>query len=249
MKVGLFGFGRAGRAVASVVLNNEHHVLEWVVRQTKTLDHRSAPEYLGMRSSEPGLIYPLEDMNQVFSDPRLLVDGIIDFSAKESVFEYGEYARENGISVVTAISQYDDEQKDYLKDLGRDIRVLWSPNITIGINFLLIAARVLQKIAPSADIEILEEHFKQKPEVSGTARIIATALGLGQDEVKTIRAGGIIGRHEVLFGFPFQTVRLSHESISREAFGNGAIFALESIAGLPKGLYSMEDIIRPYFAI
>jgi len=249
LKIGLFGFGRAGRAVASVVLNNKQHILEWVIRQTKNLDHRSAPEFLGIQSSEPGLIYPLDDINYVFSNEKIRVDGIIDFSSKESIFEYGEYARENNACVVTAISHYDKKELNYIADLGKDIRILWSPNITIGINFLLIAARVLQKIAPFADIEILEEHFKQKSDTSGTARIIASKLGIEPDSIKTIRAGGIIGRHEVLFGFPYQTVRLSHESISREAFGNGAIFALEQINSLPNGLYSMEDIIKPYFQL
>jgi 4-hydroxy-tetrahydrodipicolinate reductase len=155
LRIGLFGFGRAGRAVASVVLDNKQHILEWVIRKSKNLDHRSAPEYLGVPSSEEGLIYPIDDINYVFKNEKIMVDGIIDFSSRESIFEYGEYARENNICVVTAISHYEKKEIDYLHDLSKDIRVLWSPNITIGINFLLIAARVLQKIAPYADIEIL----------------------------------------------------------------------------------------------
>jgi 4-hydroxy-tetrahydrodipicolinate reductase len=126
--------------------------------------------------------------------------------------------------------------------------VLWSPNITIGINFLLLAAKVLRNISPSSDVEILEEHFRNKSGVSGTAQVIARELGVPADEIKSLRAGGIIGRHEILFGFPYQTVRLIHESISREAFGNGAIFAVKHLVGKPAGLYSMEDLLRPYLS-
>ena len=111
----------------------------------------------------------------------------------------------------------------------------------------MLAAKVLKNIAPYTDIEIIEEHFKDKKETSGTAKKIAKELGVSEDEIKSIRAGGIIGHHEILFGFPFQTVRLKHESISREAFGNGALFAAINLVNKKTGLYSMEDLLIPYF--
>ncbi len=249
MKIGLFGFGRTGRMVATVILNNPENTLEWVVRKSKALDHRSAPEYLGLKSVEPGLIYSKDDFHEIEDNDALKVDAIIDFSSDKSVYEYGEYAKKNGVIVVTAISRYAKPEVAYLKNLSRYCRVLWSPNITIGINFLIIAAKVLAKIAPYADIELLEEHFKTKSEISGTAKIIARHLKIQNEMIKSIRAGGIIGRHEILFGFPYQTIRLSHESISREAFGNGALFALDNIKDKPAGFYSMEDIIKPYFEL
>lgn len=249
MKVGLFGFGKAGRAVATAILDSKDCTLEWVVRKSDVLDHRSVPEYLGIKSEEPGLIYSKSEFSKIENDKNLKVDAIIDFSSDSSVYEYGEYAVKNNIIVVTAISKYKEKEQAYLKELGRSIRILWSPNITIGINFLLVAAEVLKKIAPDADIEILEEHFKTKSEVSGTAKVIARHLDLEEKNIKSVRAGGIVGKHEILFGFPYQVVRLIHESISREAFGNGALFALRNIRDKPAGLYTMEDIIKPYFSM
>lgn len=64
-----------------------------------------------------------------------------------------------------------------------------------------------------------------------------------------IRAGGIIGVHEILFGFPYQTVRLKHESISREAFGNGVLFAAKHMHDKSNGRYNMEDLLLPYFQL
>jgi 4-hydroxy-tetrahydrodipicolinate reductase len=58
-----------------------------------------------------------------------------------------------------------------------------------------------------------------------------------------------VGVHEILFGFPHQTVRLRHESISREAFGNGIVFAIQNLVGKPKGFYSMESLLLPYFKL
>lgn len=56
MKVGLMGFGKAGKAVAAVLLESKEANLQWVVRKTKLLEHRSVPEFLGVLSDEPGLI-------------------------------------------------------------------------------------------------------------------------------------------------------------------------------------------------
>jgi len=86
---------------------------------------------------------------------------------------------------VAGISTYSLKMIKYLKEISKSTRLLWSPNITGGINFLIIAAKVLKKIAPYADIEIIEEHFKQKPEVSGTAKIISRHLELNEEEIKT----------------------------------------------------------------
>jgi 4-hydroxy-tetrahydrodipicolinate reductase len=110
-----------------------------------------------------------------------------------------------------------------------------SPGPTISVNFLMLASKVLKKIAPYTDIEILEEHFKAKVGVSGTAKRMARYLGLSGTRIQQIRAGSIIGTHEVIFGFAFQTVRLKHESISREAFGDGAIFAAQNSYGPKRG--------------
>lgn len=57
MKIGLIGFGKTGKAVATVILQNKEFSLEWVLRQKTTLEHRSVPEFLGFESDEPGLIY------------------------------------------------------------------------------------------------------------------------------------------------------------------------------------------------
>jgi 4-hydroxy-tetrahydrodipicolinate reductase len=77
---------------------------------------------------------------------------------------------------------------------------------------------------------------------------MADALDVNKDEINSIRAGGIVGKHEVIFGFPYQTVRLIHESISREAFGNGALFVAQNLATKKVGLYNFEDVLLPYFA-
>ena len=85
--------------------------------------------------------------------------------------------------LVTAISSYDEDQLASIRALGAHAKVLCSPNITVGINFLIMAARLLREIAPLADVEILEQHFRGKPEVSGTARKIAESLSVEDERI------------------------------------------------------------------
>lgn len=236
IKLGLIGHGKAGSAVAGVLRADPRFDLRWVARRTACADGQT------LEGSDTALI-GLEGLN--FS--RWLddhpVDALVDFSVPESLAQYGPELQRRGMMLVSAISAYTQEQLDYARSLGAHTRILCSPNITLGINFLIMAAKLLRTIAPFADVEILEQHFKEKPEVSGTAKKIAESLELGSEKITSLRLGGIVGHHEVIFGFPFQTVRLTHDSIRREAFGTGAAFALGELALCDKGFYNFEDLL------
>ncbi len=247
MNVGLVGFGKTGRAVASVLLESEKINLQWIVRKSRSLEHRSVSEFLGIKTDDPGEIYSIEDIDAAQLFTAHPVDAVIDFSSESGIEYYGEEAGKRGVTIISAVSHYSGEKLAYMDSLAARTKVMHSPNITIGINFLMIAAKVLKNIAPYTDIEIIEEHYKTKPEISGTAKVIANNLSIPHESIKTIRAGGIISVHEILFGFPYQTVRLKHESISREAFGNGIIFALNNIPDKKTGMFTMEDLLIPYF--
>lgn len=247
MKIGLIGFGKTGKAVASVILQNKEFCLEWVLRQSTLLEHRSVPEFLGVHSDEPGLIYSSSKISMEELLDKHPVDIIIDFSSDQGIYTYGSIAAEREIKIISAISHYKEKEIELLKELALKTTVFWSPNITLGVNYLLFAAKFLKKIAPWVDVEINEEHFKLKEGTSGTAIKIAEALDVEKENINSVRARGIVGKHEIIFGFPFQTVRLIHESISREAFGSGVIFVAENLKNKSKGLYNFEDILQPYF--
>ncbi|MDQ1096838.1 MULTISPECIES: 4-hydroxy-tetrahydrodipicolinate reductase [Chryseobacterium] len=247
MKVGLIGFGKAGKAVANVILQHEEFSLEWVLRDSTVMENGSAKELLGITAPDPAVIVSQQGLEiGDFLDAHP-VDAIIDFSTEDGIYTYGEAAAERQIKIISAISHYHEHEKEFLKKLSENTVVFWSPNITLGVNYLLFAASMLKNIAPEVDIELIEEHFKAKAGISGTAVKIAETLDIRTESINSVRAGGIVGKHEVIFGFPYQTVRLVHESISREAFGNGALFVARNLKGKENGLYHFEDILKPYF--
>ncbi len=80
-------------------------------------------------------------------------------------------------------------------------------------------------------------------EISGTGRKIADSLAIDNDRITSLKLGGIVGHHEVIFGFPYQTLRIIHNSIERKAFGTGAAFALTELAGCSKGFHTIDDLL------
>ncbi|HEY0664476.1 MAG TPA: dihydrodipicolinate reductase C-terminal domain-containing protein [Gallionella sp.] len=236
IRVGLVGHGKAGQAVANVLGSDPRFELRWIARRSVA----------GQPYTHPGTDVPVVGVEQhPFSElfETMPVDALVDFSSPESLRLYGDEVRTRGITLVSAISAYSEDDLAYARSLGAGTRVLCSPNITLGINFLIVAAKLLRRIAPFADVEIVEQHFREKPEVSGTARKIAETLEVDGERITSLRLGGIVGHHEVIFGFPHQTVRLTHESIRREAFGTGAAFALVHLAGCANGFYSFDDLL------
>lgn len=242
MKVGLIGFGRTGKLVAKEILNDKTLTLEWVLKKSIENAGVYASDLLEQGGCS-GKIYSIQNIDIESFFAQHAVDVLVDFSSKNAMQIY-DAAAGHGVRIVSAISNYDQAQLVELKRLGRKTAILHSPNITLGINFLMGVAKSLQKIMPSADIEIIEEHFRGKKEVSGTAIRIAKNLGLNEENrISSIRVGGIVGKHEIIFGLQNQTIRLTHESISRASFGEGAIYAANWLINRKRGLYSMEDVL------
>ena len=236
LRVGLIGYGKAGFAVANVLSKDPRFDLRWIARRVTLQEDQIHPE-----TEIPVVGLDRQSYGELFD--RYPVDALVDFSRPESIHGYGEEIRRRRIMLVSAISAYAEEDLAYARRLGEDTRILCSPNITLGINFLLISSKLLRKIAPFADVEIVEQHFREKPEISGTAFKIAETLEVDDERVTSLRLGGIVGHHEVIFGFPYQTVRLIHDSIKREAFGTGAAFALGHLAKCDNGFITYDDLL------
>ncbi len=248
INIGLFGFGRTGSVVAEEIISDKDFKLCWVIRKSLKDEGEYASHILGFQHEE-GKIYSIEhiDFDKFFEDSK--VDIIIDFSDTSSITRYKKAAK-CGIRIVSAISDYNENELKQLSEISKETAILYSPNITVGINILIEASKLLQKIIPDADIHIIEEHFKEKKSISGTALRIAEDLGLDtEDHIKSIRTGGIVGTHEVIFGLPNQTIRIKHESLNRGAFGQGALYAAKWIMNKSKCLFSMEEAISEVSSI
>lgn len=248
IRVGLFGFGRAGKAVAEELVKDQQITLVWVAKRASDIKAGSVSEFLQLDVVPEGEFISTEGLTAAQLFRQHPVDFVVDFSSEASIDYYGLEAANSGAGIVSAISHYDEARRGLLRRLGQQVRVLHSPNMTVGINFLMVASKALRRIAPHSDVEVIEQHFRGKGEVSGTAMRIAECLDLDSDnQVNSIRVGGIVGKHEVIFGFPYQVIRLVHETILRNAFGQGAIYAVKKLHELGNGFHTMEGLMAKEF--
>lgn len=247
MKVALFGYGKTGSKVAELLAEDESVSLVWIATNSGRSELATPQNVYQGKQLGSVPMFPLRKVltkGWLKSNP---VDVVIDFSSPAAIMEYGQSLADSSIKLVTCVSAYGETEHKELDRLSKKMALLWSPNITLGINFLLMAAKAIKAAMPGADISVTEEHFREKPELSGTAVRIANELGTDTAAINMIRSGGILGVHEVLFGYDNELLRLRHESINRKAFGAGALFAAKALLSERKGFFKMEDILAPYF--
>jgi len=133
--------------------------------------------------------------------------------------------------------------------------ICYAPNITLGVNVLMLLTNLAASILNNYDFQITEIHHKRKVDVpSGTAIKIAGEIKKGLDSagvsikekvipINAVRAGGVVGRHEVMIVGEDDKIEISHESFSRRAFALGAIKAIEFIHD-KVGYYEMSDVLN-----
>ena len=61
--------------------------------------------------------------------------------------------------------------------------------------------------------------------------------------ISAVRAGTIVGEHEVIFAGTDEVIEFKHTAYSRSVFGKGAVEAAKYLAGKPAGMYDMSDVI------
>ncbi len=191
-------------------------------------------------------------------------DVIIDFSNHLATKDVTSYAVSKKIPLVLASTGQTAEELELIKKASKEIPVFRSANMSVGVAFLAEVSRVAAALFGEADIEIIEKHHNKKADApSGTALLIAEKIkdvrpeleynlgrsGYGAREknemgIHAIRAGNIVGEHEVILNTGSQQISLKHEAFDRKVFADGAISAAEFIVQKPAGEYSMSDLVR-----
>ena len=195
------------------------------------------------------------------------VDVIIDFSHPAALQEVLNYAVSGKIPLVAATTGLSDEQVSKLKEYSRTIPILYSANMSLGVNLLLELVQKAAKVLYSNfDIEIVERHHNQKIDApSGTALALADAINQALPEKyryvydrhtnRVKRSKDEIGIHAicgeniavdytVIFAGNVENIELRHIANSREIFGVGALKAAVFIHDKEPNLYSMKDLLN-----
>jgi len=253
MKVMLSGLGKAGKELVRTFSEaTDIEVIGGICREDSPKLGMDIGVAAGIGDTG-ALAYSIRQLKDVFVFKK--PDAIVDFSSPDQAMELVELCMEHGISLIIGTTGFSLSQLTKLKEysLRSDIAILYAPNITLGINVLLAMAQLAAKYLDGYDFNITEIHYKgKKDSPSGTAGVISRTLkegikdSTGQDAVipiNSIRAGGYIGRHEILAVGDNDKLQIVHESFSRKAFADGALLAVRSVAG-KQGWLEMADVIR-----
>jgi 4-hydroxy-tetrahydrodipicolinate reductase len=197
-------------------------------------------------------------------------DVIVDFSTPAgSVALAQAAAKHGGPALIIASTGASEDESRAIEAAAKSLAMVRSGNFALGVNLLAgLVARAARTLGPEDwDIEIVEAHHRRKVDApSGTALMLgrAAAQGRGVDlpsveqrardgltgpraeggiGFASLRGGGVVGEHSVIFAAEDEIITLSHSARDRGLFARGAVAAALWVAGKPPGLYDMMDVL------
>ena len=207
----------------------------------------------------------------VFSDMAscdVEADVVIDFSSAEAVDALLDACMEKKLPLVLCTTGLSGEQLEKVEKAKKNIAILRSANMSVGVNLLLkLLKEAAAVLGPAGyDIEIVEKHHNKKVDApSGTALALADSISDALDGaysyvydrsqvrkprekteigISAVRGGTITGQHDVIFAGEDEVIEFQHSAYSKNVFAKGALEAAKFLAGKPAGGYGMEDVIQ-----
>ena len=169
--------------------------------------------------------------------------------------------------LVIATTGYNKTQIQKIKNASEKIPIFFTFNMSLGINLMVnLVTKAYSILKDNFNIEIVEKHHNQKIDSpSGTALMLADAINEkangrfkyvynrqsvrkkreeNEIGIHSIRAGTIVGEHEVILAGNDEILTISHTATSKNVFAQGALKAAEFIKTKKQGLFNMTDIVR-----
>jgi 4-hydroxy-tetrahydrodipicolinate reductase len=244
--------GRMGQAICEAVKDSQDFVISAAVEG----------------HGHPLIGKPLCEKMPLVADDLLLVlqsgDVVVEFSTPEATAANATKAAVMKKPMVIGTTGLDRKHRDLFAEMSKDIPMVVSSNMSIGVNLLYkLAYAAAKKLPKSFDVEIIEAHHKHKKDApSGTAVKILEEIQKarggepvfmrhgseqsrqdGEIGVYSVRGGDIVGEHSVIYAGPGERLEVVHRAQSRRVFAEGALLAARFIIKAKPGLYDMQDVL------
>lgn len=207
------------------------------------------------------------DRSDNLSEVLPLVQAVVDFTSAEATIGIARRVAQARRALVVGTTGISTAHRRDLQALGRRIPIVFSPNMSVGVNTLFKLVEAAARTLAHYDLEIIEAHHNLKKDApSGTAMKLAEIAAefsgrLAKDFVygrkgmvgartkkeigiSAVRAGDIVGDHTVLLCGPGERLELTHRAHSRDAFAAGALEAAAWAVRQKPGFYSMRDVLK-----
>ncbi|MCZ6472502.1 MAG: 4-hydroxy-tetrahydrodipicolinate reductase [SAR324 cluster bacterium] len=207
-----------------------------------------------------------DDLAEAIAEAKAQV--VIDFTHPDSAYTNAETIINAGVHPVVGTTGFGEEEIEKLQAMSAERKLggLIAPNFAIGAVLMMRFSAEAAKHLPH--VEIIELHHDGKAEApSGTAiktaQMIAAArpnappakvkekeLGPGARGTKnypvpihSVRLPGHVAHQETILGGLGETLRLRHDSISRECFMPGVMLAVRKVMDLDQLYYGLEHLL------
>ncbi len=256
--------GKMGKMLIETILNadNSELVAALDVLQSPIIG-MDAGQFMGIST---GVKISYENLETL---EKTKPDFLVDFTRPEGTMAFLPICQELGIKPIIGTTGLTPDQYKRLLDASKNLAIVFAPNMSVGVNatfkLLQLAAKILNN---GYDIEIIEAHHRHKVDApSGTALRMGEILAkeLGHDHLEniatfareghtgprqsgsigfsTVRGGDIVGDHTVIFAGTGERIEISHKSLSRQSYAQGAIRAAKFLSSKTNGLYDMQDVL------
>jgi 4-hydroxy-tetrahydrodipicolinate reductase len=186
-----------------------------------------------------------EQLEQLPERPALL----IDFTLPQGTLTAAAWCRAAGVALLSGVTGLDEAVRGALRDASQQIPVLWSPNLSLGVNLLAeLAGRAAAVLDPATPVLIEDIHHQWKKDApSGTALMLGAVVAAQRDgddsaiEYRSLREGEVIGEHTVTFRMAGEAFELVHRAEDRSIYALGALDAGKWLVAQPPGLYTARD--------
>lgn len=197
-------------------------------------------------------------------------DVVVDLTHPSAVMENAKIILKNSANAVIGTTGVTEENLAEIKALctKNKVNAIVAPNFAIGAVLMMKFSKVAAKYMPQ--VEIIELHHDQKADApSGTA--IKTAEMILAEQAKkeqtgekvkeiekidgvrggnlegihihSVRLPGLVAHQEVLFGGVGQTLKIRHDSISRESFMPGILLCIRKVKEVKGLVYGLDNLL------
>ncbi|MFO0961277.1 MAG: 4-hydroxy-tetrahydrodipicolinate reductase [Phycisphaerales bacterium] len=196
------------------------------------------------------------DRDEALAVRRGEAEVVIDFSSDAGAVRAASIATDLGAALLVGTTGLSASTLDQVAAAAERVPTMVAPNTSLGVAVARRLVAEAARLLPGFDVDIVETHHTRKLDApSGTARHLADAVARGSGKpldpsrIHAIRAGDVVGDHEVIFSGPGERVTVAHAATSRDLFALGALRMARWLARQKPGMHTadawFEDFARP----
>ncbi len=250
--------GRVGQVVVNALCHEPEMQVVGAVELKVTQDYLPLPD-------GSGTVPFSADLDHILTVCQ--PDVLVDFTIAQATMPAVRKATKQGVNLVigtTGLTADELSEIDRLATAGK-VGAVVAPNFALGAVLMIHLAKIAARYLDYAEIIELHHHLKVDSP-SGTALSTARAMAQAKGKpfhrppvqekgsnsrgeevegitIHSVRLPGLLAHQELLLGGPGQTLRIRHDTISRECYMPGIILAIKKVVKRQGLVYGLDTLL------